>query len=197
MPPAAAPGQASSAALGQGPRSHSGALVALGLDCASGTAHGAAATPPRVRFRAAAARDVDPPSCRNVRFSDVGWTDVTSTTALTAELLRKHRLHADDHRAVGAGHLRLAQEQGHRRVPRQLDAGPGGRSGALRRRRLGRWSSARISSAPNTRWRCRPIIYAAGPEGLQRHPPLRRPSSTTRSTASSPATTATGWCSRC
>jgi glycine betaine/proline transport system substrate-binding protein len=35
------------------------------------------------------ARDVDPPSCRNVRLSDVGWTDVTSTTALTAELLRK------------------------------------------------------------------------------------------------------------
>ena len=30
----------------------------------------------------------DPPSCRTVRFSDVGWTDVTSTTALTAELLR-------------------------------------------------------------------------------------------------------------
>jgi glycine betaine/proline transport system substrate-binding protein len=28
------------------------------------------------------------PSCRQVRFSDVGWTDVTSTTALTAELMR-------------------------------------------------------------------------------------------------------------
>jgi glycine betaine/proline transport system substrate-binding protein len=30
----------------------------------------------------------DPPSCQTVRFSDVGWTDVTSTTALVAELLR-------------------------------------------------------------------------------------------------------------
>jgi glycine betaine/proline transport system substrate-binding protein len=30
----------------------------------------------------------DPPSCQTVRFSDVGWTDVTSTTALIAELLR-------------------------------------------------------------------------------------------------------------
>ncbi len=30
----------------------------------------------------------DPPSCQTVRFSDVGWTDVTSTTALTAQLLR-------------------------------------------------------------------------------------------------------------
>jgi glycine betaine/proline transport system substrate-binding protein len=30
----------------------------------------------------------DPPSCQTVRFSDVGWTDVTSTTALIAQLLR-------------------------------------------------------------------------------------------------------------
>jgi glycine betaine/proline transport system substrate-binding protein len=30
----------------------------------------------------------EPASCRTVRMSDVGWTDVTSTTALTAELLR-------------------------------------------------------------------------------------------------------------
>jgi hypothetical protein len=37
--------------------------------------------------------------------------------------------------AVGAGHLRLAEEQGHRRLPRQLDADHGGRPRALRRRR--------------------------------------------------------------
>jgi len=37
---------------------------------------------------ASAAAQADPPSCRTVRFSDVGWTDVTSTTALTAQLLR-------------------------------------------------------------------------------------------------------------
>jgi glycine betaine/proline transport system substrate-binding protein len=30
----------------------------------------------------------EPQSCRNVRFSDVGWTDVTATTALVAQLLR-------------------------------------------------------------------------------------------------------------
>ena len=30
----------------------------------------------------------DPPNCQIVRFSDVGWTDVTSTTALIAQLLR-------------------------------------------------------------------------------------------------------------
>jgi glycine betaine/proline transport system substrate-binding protein len=34
------------------------------------------------------AADRDPPSCQAVRFSDVGWTDVTSTTALVAQLLR-------------------------------------------------------------------------------------------------------------
>jgi glycine betaine/proline transport system substrate-binding protein len=38
--------------------------------------------------RAAPSETPDPPSCRAVRFSDVGWTDVTSTTALTAQLLR-------------------------------------------------------------------------------------------------------------
>jgi len=30
----------------------------------------------------------EPISCRNVRFSDVGWTDVTATTALVGQLLR-------------------------------------------------------------------------------------------------------------
>jgi glycine betaine/proline transport system substrate-binding protein len=30
----------------------------------------------------------DPPSCRTVRFADVGWTDVTSTTALASQLLQ-------------------------------------------------------------------------------------------------------------
>ena len=35
-----------------------------------------------------AAAEPDPPSCKTVRFSDVGWTDVTATTAITAQLLR-------------------------------------------------------------------------------------------------------------
>jgi glycine betaine/proline transport system substrate-binding protein len=34
-----------------------------------------------------AASAADPESCRTVRFSDVGWTDITSTTAATAEVL--------------------------------------------------------------------------------------------------------------
>jgi len=30
----------------------------------------------------------DPPSCQSVRFADVGWTDVTATTALASQVLR-------------------------------------------------------------------------------------------------------------
>jgi len=37
---------------------------------------------------AAAAPTTDPPSCQIVRFADVGWTDVTATTALAAQVLR-------------------------------------------------------------------------------------------------------------
>src|SRR3954454_17755360 len=31
----------------------------------------------------------DPPACRSVRLSDVGWTDVTSTTAIFSALLQR------------------------------------------------------------------------------------------------------------
>jgi glycine betaine/proline transport system substrate-binding protein len=34
------------------------------------------------------AQAADPESCQTVRFSDVGWTDITSTTAATAEVLK-------------------------------------------------------------------------------------------------------------
>ena len=38
--------------------------------------------------QSAAAGGGDPPECQTVRFSDIGWTDVTSTTAIVAQLLR-------------------------------------------------------------------------------------------------------------
>ena len=44
------------------------------------------ATPSQTR--AAAASAGDPPSCQSVRLSDVGWTDVTATTATFSVLLR-------------------------------------------------------------------------------------------------------------
>ena len=41
-----------------------------------------------VRTAAFAGGYSDPASCQTVRFSDVGWTDVTATTALITQLLR-------------------------------------------------------------------------------------------------------------
>jgi glycine betaine/proline transport system substrate-binding protein len=42
---------------------------------------------------AAAAMAAEPPACREVSLADVGWTDVTATTALFAELLRELGYH--------------------------------------------------------------------------------------------------------
>ena len=74
--------------LWAGPRSRSRAHVALGLGLAGPGLQGRHGGRTAGAARARRPRDADPPSCRTVRFSDVGWTDVTSTTALTAELLR-------------------------------------------------------------------------------------------------------------
>ena len=49
----------------------------------------------------AAAGGADPPECQTVRFSDIGWTDVTATTALAAQLLRNIGYTPDHHGAVG------------------------------------------------------------------------------------------------
>ena len=47
------------------------------------------------------------------------------------------RLHAEDHGSLGSRHLRLDEEQGHRRVPRQLGAVDGERPQALCRGQVG------------------------------------------------------------
>ena len=80
----------------------------------------------------------DAAACKTVKFSDVGWTDITATTAVTARILKALGYEPQHRRALGAGHLRLDEEQGHRRLPRQLDADHGERSQALRRRQVGR-----------------------------------------------------------
>ena len=83
-----------------------------------------------------------------------------------------HRLLADGHRVVGSRDLRLSSEQRPRRLPRQLDAGPGGRSGPLRRRRNGggdRCQSDRRQIYPGS-----PGVHLRRrPEGLQGHSALR------------------------
>ena len=41
-----------------------------------------------VAASAAAAQAADPESCKTVRFSDVGWTDITATTSVASTLLK-------------------------------------------------------------------------------------------------------------
>ncbi len=52
----------------------------------------------------------DPPNCRSVRLSDIGWTDVTATTAIFSALLKQLGYRAQNHGAVGAGDLRVDEE---------------------------------------------------------------------------------------
>ncbi len=63
-------------------------LVWLSPAAAQGRGTAAVDAAPAAVESAPAAAQPEPPSCRNVRFSDVGWTDVTATTALVAQLLR-------------------------------------------------------------------------------------------------------------
>jgi glycine betaine/proline transport system substrate-binding protein len=61
--------------------------VALALPVLIQGAQGAPASDSNVAGEAAAGQR-DPVQCQTVRFSDVGWTDVTATTALVTQLLR-------------------------------------------------------------------------------------------------------------
>ncbi len=88
--------------------------------------------------------------CRSVRFADVGWTDITATTAAAGWCWRRSATSGPPSVLVGAGDLYLAREQGHRRLPRQLDADDGGRHRPLPRGRHRRDRGA-ISTAQNTR----------------------------------------------
>ncbi len=57
------------------PKAHAGVLALLWLVGLAGAAQAAVAA--------------DPPSCRSVRLADVGWTDVTTTTAVLSRVLRE------------------------------------------------------------------------------------------------------------
>ncbi len=81
-----------------------------------------AATVSVMAFGLTSAYAAEPESCGTVRFSDVGWTDITATTA-TASVDPQRPWLRDRHQgSVRSGHLPVAEEQGHRRLPRQLDA---------------------------------------------------------------------------
>ncbi len=51
------------------------------------------------------AQAADPDSCREVRFSDVGWTDITATTATTSVVLEALGYQPETTILSGAGHL--------------------------------------------------------------------------------------------
>ena len=74
----------------------------------------------------AAAFAADPESCKTVRFADVGWTDITATTA-TASVILEALGYAPEVQVLSVPDLHFAVEQGHRRLPGQLDADHGGR----------------------------------------------------------------------
>jgi ABC-type proline/glycine betaine transport system substrate-binding protein len=70
-----------------------------------------------------AAFAADAESCKTGALSDVGWTDIQATTGVqppSSSTALGYEPQVID--PVGAGHLCLAEEQGHRRLPRQLDA---------------------------------------------------------------------------
>ena len=98
----------------------------------------------------------DPPSCQTVRFSDVGWTDVTSTTALIAQLLRS--IGYSPTITVLSVPVTFASLQnndidvflGNWMPAQAADRAP------LRRRRIRRRDRRQSDRAPNTPWRCRP-----------------------------------------
>jgi ABC-type proline/glycine betaine transport system substrate-binding protein len=54
-----------------------------------GTVGGFAPSPGLGATPADPAAPVESAACRTVRFADVGWTDVTATTALASEVLRR------------------------------------------------------------------------------------------------------------
>ncbi len=63
------------------------AAVALIATSTAAAAEPRAEAAPESAAATGAAAGRDPPACNNVRFSDVGWTDVTATTALVGQLL--------------------------------------------------------------------------------------------------------------
>ena len=73
--------------------------------------------------------------CEEITFSDVGWTDITATTAATTVVLEALGYETDIKVLSRAGDLYLAGAGRRRRVPRQLDADDGGRHRALPRGR--------------------------------------------------------------
>ena len=131
-----------------------------------------------------------------MRFSDVGWTDVTSTTALIAQLLRS--IGYSPTITVLSVPVTFASLQNNdldvflgNWMPAQAgDRGHYVEDGSVV------VIGANLTGAKYT-LAVPAYTYAAGPARTSRTFSASDPRSTTRSTASNPATTATGMCWKC
>ena len=56
-------------------------------------------------FAFGANASIEPQQCENVRFADVGWTDITATTAVTSELLKRPWLQNQNRPTFSTGDL--------------------------------------------------------------------------------------------
>ena len=137
----------------------------------------------------------DPPQCRTVRFSDIGWTDVTATTALTrAAAARIGYSPAITVLSVPVTFASLKNKDidvflgnwmpRRRPIARRYDAD--GSVVVVRPNLVGAKYTLAVPA----------YTYAAGLKDFSDIHRFAAASSTTRSTASSPATTATASCWR-
>ena len=139
----------------------------------------------------AAAFAADPESCKAVRFADVGWTDITATTATASVILEALGYEPDVQvLSVPVTYTSLKNKDidvflGNWMPTMEADIKP------YLEDKIGRDDRRPISRARNTRSPCRSIPMTPASR-ISPTSPSSRTSSTARSTASRPAMTATG-----
>ena len=88
------------------------------------------------------AQAAEPEACKTVRMSDPGWTDITSTNAILGTLLQPLGYEQNVDSLAVPITFEALEERADRRLPRQLDAGPGGaRRPDGRRPAMSSWSA--------------------------------------------------------
>ena len=83
-------------------------------------------------------------SCKNVRFSDVGWTDITATTALTSVVLEGLGYTARDSGACRTRNLRQLEKRRYRCFPWIVDANHEGGCQIIQ----GKWVGGGLETQP-------------------------------------------------
>ena len=144
----------------------------------------AAILPSRAAFAA------DPESCQAVRFSDVGWTDITATTATASVVLKALGYEPDVQvLSVPVTYASLKNKDidvflGNWMPTMEADIAPYREDGSVETLTTNLEGAKYTLAVPN-------YTYRGRPQELRPTSPSSRTSSTARSTASSPAMTAT------